>query len=340
VRAGGNGQEGGNGKEGGNRQEHGNGEAIGIDVGGTKINAFRVARDGTIVERSSTPTPADDEAATLSTMVELAIPLKTDDVIAIGVGAAGMIDATEGVLRYAPNLAWRDLPIAERMRAALDLPCQVDNDASMAAYGEFRFGAGRGYRHLLLVTVGTGIGGGIISDGRLFRGANGFASEIGHVIVEPGGPLCGCGNRGCWEQVAAGRAIDRMGREEAREQKHSILRRLAGGDPDKVTGKLVTEAARQGDDAAKGILAEAGRRLGEGIAGLVNVLDPQIVVVGGGAIVAGDLLLEPARISFHEAVEAPEHRPRVPIVPAQLGNDAGAVGAATLALEELGRVMA
>ncbi|MEX2420759.1 MAG: ROK family protein, partial [Actinomycetota bacterium] len=304
------------------------------------INAFRVARDGAILERSNTPTPADDEDATLATMIELASSLRTPDVLAIGVGAAGMVDATEGVLRFAPNLAWRDLPIAARMREALGLPCQVDNDASMAAYGEYRFGAGRGYRHMLLVTVGTGIGGGIVSDGRLFRGSNGFAAEIGHVIVEPGGPLCGCGNRGCWEQVAAGRAIDRMGREEAREQEHSILRRLAGGDPEKVTGKLVTEAALRGDDAARKILAEVGRRLGEGIAGLVNILDPQIVVVGGGAIVEGDLLLEPAQAAFLEAVEAPEYRPRVPIVAAQLANDAGAVGAAALALEELGRVKA
>ena len=312
-------------------------QAIGIDVGGTKINAFRVARDGTIVDRKSLPTPADDEAETLSAMVALTRSLATPEVIAIGVGAAGMVDAGEGVLRFAPNLAWRDLPIARRMRDATGLPCQVDNDASMAAYGEFRFGAGRGYRHLLLVTVGTGIGGGIVADGRLFRGAHGFAAEIGHIIVEPGGPLCGCGNRGCWEQVAAGRAIGRMGREAVSEHPHSLLWRLASGEPAKVTGKLVTEAAQQGDDVALGIVSEAGRRLGEGIAGLVNILDPQVVVVGGGVIVAGDLLLDPARASYREAVEGPEHRPRVPIIPAQLGNDAGAVGAATLALEELGR---
>ncbi len=299
-----------------------------------------MARDGSILDRSKTPTPADDEDATLDTLIELAESLRTPDVLAVGVGAAGMVDTAEGVLRFAPNLVWRNLPIAARMREALGLPCQVDNDASMAAYGEYRFGAGRGYRHLLLVTVGTGIGGGIVSDGRLFRGANGFAAEIGHIIVEPGGPLCGCGNRGCWEQVAAGKALDRMGREEAREQEHSILRRLADGDPDNVTGQLVTEAARQGDDVARHILAEVGRRLGEGIAGIVNILDPQIVVVGGGAIVAGDLLLEPARAAFRDAVEGLEYRPRVPIVAAQLANDAGAVGAATLALEELGRVRA
>jgi glucokinase len=316
----------------------GDGEAIGIDVGGTKINSFRVARDGEILDRKNIPTPADDAEAMLAQMTDLAGAMLTDDVIAVGVGAAGLVDAADGVLRFAPNLPWRDLPIAARMREALGLPCQVDNDASMAAYGEFRFGAGRGYLHMLLVTVGTGIGGGIISDGRLFRGAHGFASEIGHIIVEPGGPRCGCGNLGCWEQVAAGRAIDRLGREAAREHPDSPLVRLAGGDPEKVTGRLVTQAAQEGDETAIGVLAAVGRRLGEGIAGLVNILDPQIVVVGGGAIVAGDLLLDPARVAFIDAVEAPEHRPRVPIAAAQLGNDAGAVGAATLALEELGRV--
>lgn len=314
------------------------GEAVGIDVGGTKINALRVARDGEILDRKNAPTPAEDEAATLAAMIDIARAMVTDDVLAIGVGAAGLIDAADGVLRFAPNLAWRELPIATRMRDALGLPCQVDNDANVAAYGEYRFGAGRGFRDLLLVAVGTGIGGGIVSDGRLFRGANGFAAEIGHMIVEPGGPPCGCGNLGCWEQVAAGRAIDRMGRQAAREHAGSILSDMAGGHPERVTGRLVTEAAMRGDEAALGVLAEVGRCLGTGIAGLVNVLDPQIVVVGGGAIFAGDLLLDPARAAFLEAVEGPEHRPRVPIVAAQLGNDAGAVGAATLALEELGRM--
>ncbi|HJS25524.1 MAG TPA: ROK family protein [Actinomycetota bacterium] len=310
------------------------GEAVGLDIGGTKINAFRVAPDGAILARSNAPTPAEDEEATLGRMIELAAGVRAPEVVAVGVGAAGLVDSSEGTLRFAPNLAWRNLPIAARMREALELPVLVENDASMAAFAEYRFGAGRGYRHLLLVTVGTGIGGGIVSDGRLFRGAHGFAAEIGHIIVEPNGPPCGCGNRGCWEQVAAGRAIGRMGRQEATEPGSSI-RRLAGGDPDKVTGRLVTEAALQGDDAAEGILAEAGRRLGEGIAGLVNVLDPQIVVVGGGVIVAGDLLLDPARTAFHDAVEGPDYRPPIPIVPAELGNDAGAVGAAALALEEL-----
>src|SRR5918995_1538754 len=238
-------------------------------------------------------------------MIELAGQMLTDDVLAIGIGAAGMVDAADGSLRCAPNIAWRELPIASRMRDAIGLPSQVDNDASMAAYGEY-----------------------------------GFAAEIGHIIVEPGRPKCGGGNLGCLEQVAGGRAIDRLGRERARAYPDSLLARLASGDPESVTGQLVTKAATRGDDVAIGVLAEAGRRLGEGIAGLVNILDSQIVVVGGGAVVAGDLLLEPARAAFGDAVEGEEHRPRVPIVAARLGNDAGAVGAATLALEELGRMRA
>ncbi len=316
----------------------GDGEAIGIDVGGTKINAFRIARDGTILDRAHAPTPAEDSDATLEAVIELARGLRTDDVLAVGVGAAGLIDFAEGILRFAPNLAWRELPIAARLRGALGLPVQVDNDGNAAAFGEYRFGAGRGYRHMLLVTVGTGIGGGIISEGRLFRGANGFASEIGHVIVEPDGPRCGCGNLGCWEQVAAGRAIDRLGRQAARDHEDSLLRDLSGGDPDAVTGSIVTEAAQRGDGPSIEVLKKVGLRLGQGIAGLVNIVDPQVVVVGGGAIVAGDLLLDPAREAYMDAVEAPEHRPRVPILRAQLGNDAGAVGAGALALEELGRM--
>ena len=313
------------------------GEGLGIDVGGTKINAFRVSRHGEVLGRASAPTPADDPDATIDAMIATARAVLGPEVIGVGIGAAGLVDSARGILRFAPNLAWRELPIAQRVGDALDLPCQVDNDANVAAYGEYRFGSGRGYRQLLLVTVGTGIGGGIVMDGRLIRGAHGFAAEIGHIIVEPGGPRCGCGNLGCWEQVAAGRAIDRGGREAAAAHPDSKLTALAGGDPEAVTGALVTEAARDGDEVAVGVLAEVGRKLGQGIAGLVNVLDPQIVVVGGGAIVAGDLLLEPARAAFVDAVEAPDHRPSVPIIAAELGNDAGAVGAAALAMEELRR---
>jgi glucokinase len=280
-------------------------------------------------------TPADDVDATMETIHELAERLGSDgSPVAIGIGAAGMVDFEAGLMRSAPNLAWREVPIRDLVARRTGLPCVVDNDANTAAWGEFRFGAANGYRHVLAVTVGTGIGGGIIADGRLFRGAHGFAAEIGHVIVEPNGPPCGCGNRGCWEQVASGRAIGRLGQKSADGDPSSLIATLAGGG--RVSGRHVSEAAANGDRTAVAIFTEVGRRLGEGIAGLVNILDPEVVVVGGGVAEEGDLLLEPARRAFRDAVEAPEHRPGVQIVAALLGNDAGAIGASALALDLLG----
>jgi len=311
-------------------------QAIGIDVGGTKTAALRVTGDGEILAREVLATPADDMEATLRTMAEAARAVLAPEVRAIGVGAAGLVEAGTGRLIFAPNLAWRNALLTDHLWDAIGLPAFADNDNNAAAWGEYRHGAARGYRHVLFVGVGTGIGGGIIVDGKLLRGAHGFAAEIGHIVVEPAGPLCGCGNHGCWEQVASGHALTRAGRDAASQHPQSMIARRCGGDPSKVTGPLVTEAARAGDPVARGILARVGRRLGEGIAGLVNVLDPEVVVVGGGVAAAGDLLMGSARIAFSTSVEAPAHRPEVPLVVATLGNDAGAVGAAALALEELG----
>ncbi len=212
----------------------------------------------------------------------------------------------------------------------------MENDCTTATFGEWKLGAGRGYDELLYVGIGTGIGGGIVMGGRLQRGARGFAGEIGHIIVEPDGPLCGCGNRGCWEAVASGHAIARDGQRAIDRDERSGLAELAAGQPASLIGTLVTEAARAGDPTAVDILREVGRRLGEGIAGLVNVLDPAIVIVGGGAAEAGDLLLDPARAAFLGSVEGRELRADVAIVEAALGPDGAAIGAAALALEELG----
>ena len=312
----------------------GGGEAIGLDIGGTKINAFRVARDGSILARSNAPTPAEDQEATLAMMIELAQRVLTPDVVAVGVGAAGLVESGEGMLRFAPNLAWRNLPIAARMREALGLPVLVENDASMAAFAEYRFGAGRGYRHLLLVAVGTGIGGGIVADGRLFRGAHGFASEIGHIIVEPGGPLCGCGNRGCWEQVAAGRAIGRMGRGGG-EGARLLAPRPRGWRPGQGH-----RAARHGGGAARRRTREgdhhrsrpAARRGDRGARERARPPDRRCRRRSdrgrGPPPGSGEGLVPGGR-------RGPDYRPTVPIVPAELGNDAGAVGAGSLALEEL-----
>lgn len=311
-------------------------QAIGLDIGGTKIAALLVDETGDVRARHVVSTPADDASAIMSAAIEAAAAVRTDEVIAIGAGVPGMVDHAMGFLRYAPNLAWRELDVGGRIAEATQLPCAVDNDANVAAWGEFLFGAGRGSAHMLMVTVGTGIGGGMIADGQLFRGAHGFAGEIGHLVVDADGPLCGCGNRGCWEQVASGSAIDRLGREAVDEHPGSMLADLVEGDKTKVSGEMVTEAARRGDDIARGILVTVGRRLGQGIAGLVNVLDSDLVVVGGGAALAGDMLLGPARVAFRESIEAFDHRPEVPIASAQLGNDAGAIGAAAMALEECG----
>lgn len=311
-------------------------QAVGIDVGGTKTAALRVTGAGEILARHVLPTPADDMHETLETMVEAARGVLTPEVRTIGVGAAGLVEAGTGRLTFAPNLAWRNAPLADHIWETLGLPAIADNDNNAAAWGEFRAGAAKGRDHVLFVGVGTGIGGGIIAGGRLVRGAHGFAAEVGHVVVDPNGPLCGCGNHGCWEQVASGHALTRAGREAARQHPQSMIARMCGGDPAKVTGPLVTEAARSGDPVARGILSRVGERLGQGLAGLANVLDPEVVVVGGGVVEAGEWLLEPARRVFARSIEAPAHRPEVPILPASLGNDAGAVGAALLALEGLG----
>jgi glucokinase len=309
--------------------------AVGIDVGGTKIAALRLGLDGSVDAAKVFPTPASDQEAALPAIEAAVAAVMDDDVAAIGIGMAGLIDVRAGVLLVTPNLVWRNLPLAEHVQAAFGMPVMVDNDATAAAWAESRLGASRGHDDSLFVGVGTGIGGGIVTGGRIVRGAHGFAGEIGHVIVEPDGPQCGCGNRGCWEQVASGLAITRAGGRAVQDHPDSAIARLADGDPERVTGELVTEAARTGDAVAVRIFAEVGRRLGEGVAGLVNVLDPDIVVIGGGAGEAGEILLAPLRIAFTASLEGADVRPDVPIVPASLGNDAGAIGAGLLALEAI-----
>jgi glucokinase len=307
--------------------------AVGIDVGGTKIAAARVSEDGTIHAREVLASPAEDVEATFDAMEAAGRAVLTSDVTAVGISAAGMVEAGTGIVRFAPNLAWRDADLVGRIGGSLGLPTVAENDNNAAGWGEFRLGAGRDVGHLLFVGVGTGIGGGIVADGVLLRGAHGFAAEIGHIVVQPGGERCGCGNIGCWETVASGTAITREGRRAASRRPDSRIAELAGGDPALVTGETVTRAAQEGDADATGILVDVGRRLGEGIAGLVNVLDPELVVVGGGVSEAGDLLLGPARTAYRATVQAYDRRPDVPIVRTELGPEAGVVGAALLALE-------
>jgi glucokinase len=312
------------------------GRAVGIDVGGTKTAAALVDGDGAVVALETLPTPAEDVDATLATIVKAARAVITPDVAAVGIAAAGLVEWDNGVLVFAPNLAWRQVPLTQYLTAELGVRVVADNDNTAAAWGEYVFGAGRGFKDLLLVGVGTGIGGGIVSGGRLFHGAHGFAAEIGHIVMDPAGPPCGCGNRGCWEQFASGQAVTRAGRAAVREGAGSALVELSGGDPRQVTGPMVTRAARDGDAASVAILADVGHWLGVGIGGLVNVLDPEVVVMAGGVAEAGDLLLDPARAAYRDTVEAVETRPDVPIVMAAHGSHTGVVGAAALVLEAPG----
>ena len=307
---------------------------IGVDVGGTKIAAGVVDPDGTIVDRRRTTTPADTADALDQGILEVVRALCADHKVAgIGVAAAGFVDEHRATIRFAANLPWRDHPLRDILSRLVSIPVIVENDANAAAWGEYRFGAGRGVHDVVLVTVGTGIGAGIVIDGGLVRGAFGTAAEPGHLRMVPDGHPCGCGNRGCWEQYASGKALLRRAREMARDEPEEARGFLAaaGGQVDALTGPMITQAAAAGDPGARAVLAETGRWLGEGIAALAAVLDPAVVVVGGGVSDAGELLLGPARAAFLPLLTGAAYRPHLEIRRAQLGNDAGIVGAADLA---------
>jgi glucokinase len=307
--------------------------AIGVDIGGTKIAAGVVAEDGRILERVRVPTPPDDEPATLAALHAVVDELRDRDprVEAIGVGAAGLVERPGGNARWAPHNTYRRLELRRLLHERTGLPTSVDNDGNAAAWAEARFGAGAVSDDLVLVNVGTGIGGGLVLNGQLYHGEHGFAGELGHLIVDPDGDRCACGNRGCLEAMASGSTLGRLGREAAAADPGGRLAALAGG-PDLVTGEVVFAAAAEGDKPALALFERVGHWLGVGIASLVTIFDPDLVVVGGGVAATGDLLLAPARASFERYVHARDHRDLPPVVPARLGADAGLVGAATLAL--------
>jgi glucokinase len=308
--------------------------ACGVDVGGTKIAGGVVDEDGTILEELRVVSPATDAEAIESAIAGLVNELaRRHDISAVGVGAAGYVDKSRSVVMFAPNIAWRNVNLKAELEPRVNLPVVIENDANAAAWGEFRYGAGEDAGDLLLVTVGTGVGGGIVHDGELYRGAFGVGAEIGHMRVVPNGHLCGCGNYGCFEQYASGSALVREARAAAAGG--SLLARglldRAGGDPTKIDGPLITRAARDGDPFAIEQLAVVGRWLGEGIASLTAILDPSVVVVGGGVSEADDLLLGSVRQAFASQLTGRGHRPAVQIRKARLGNRAGLIGAADLA---------
>ncbi len=279
-------------------------------------------------------TPVHSPSAVEDTIVDLVATFAaTHDVAAVGIGAAGFVDATRSRVMFAPHLNWRDEPLRDKVFRRLQVPVVVDNDANAAAHAESRFGAGRGHRLVLCITLGTGIGGAMVLDQRVFRGSNGMAGEFGHMQMVPGGHRCPCGNRGCWEQYASGNALVRDARElmAADSPVAHRLRQIVQGDGSRLTGPHVTRAAMDGDPLSMELLAETGTRLGVGLAGLAAAFDPDCIVVGGGVSAAGELLLGPARQAFSRHLVGRGHRPEPPILEAALGSDANFVGAADMA---------
>ncbi|RJS44832.1 ROK family glucokinase [Nocardioides cavernaquae] len=307
---------------------------IGVDVGGTKIAAGVVSDSGEILAELRTESPADSVIEIEATIASLVAELRlAHEVTAIGVGAAGFIDNSRSRVLFSPNLAWKDLDLRSDLERLTGLPVVVENDANAAAWGEFTFGAGADAEDLLLVTVGTGVGGGIVMDGELVRGGFGVAAEIGHIRLVRGGIECGCGLLGCLESYGSGTALVRQTQEAAAADPSAAAALLegAGGDVEAITGPMVTEAAQAGDPFAVARLVELGTWLGEGIASLASVLDPGVVTLGGGVSAAGDLLLVPTRASFLANLTGRGHRPEADFRLARLGNKAGMIGAADLA---------
>jgi len=306
--------------------------AIGIDIGGTKIAGALVSETGEIVAEDRQPTPAGEPAQIVDLVVAMIERLATGhEVTAAGVAAAGFVDAAQSTVYYAPNINWRNEPLQRLISERVSLPITIDNDANAAGWAEYRFGAGRDVTDMTMLTIGTGVGGAIVSQGRLFRGGFGAGAELGHLTVVPDGLPCGCGARGCIEQYGSGRALLRIANSIADAGGIGLAlaeaRLLHGG----LTGAIVGEHIAAGDPGAVNALQELGRWLGQACASLSAVLDPQVFVFGGGVAVAGDLLLDPVRESFLQHLPARGYHPEPSFVIAELVNDAGVVGAADLA---------
>jgi len=307
--------------------------AIGIDIGGTKIAGALVSESGEIVRQDRVPTPAGDQDAIVAAIVEMITGLwKGEEVAGAGVAAPGFIDAAQSTVYYTPNIPWRNEPLRDRLASMLDLDITVDNDANAAGWAEFRFGAGRNVRDMTMLTIGTGVGGAIVTGGSLFRGGFGTGAEIGHMRVVPDGLPCGCGARGCIEQYGSGRALLRFANEIADVEGIGLALAAARRENDGLlNGHIVGEFIAAGDPGALYALQQLGRWVGQACASLSAVLDPEMFVIGGGVSVAGDLLLDPIRESYLQHLPARGYHPEPQFVIAELVNDAGVVGAADLA---------
>ncbi len=309
--------------------------SIGVDVGGTKVLGGVVNEHGIVLAHARRDTPRQGGSALTQAIADVALELMKDfEVGSVGISAAGFVSSDRKTMLATPNIAgWNGVDLDKELGALIGLPLVIENDANAAAWGEARFGAGINEHHLMMLTIGTGIGGGVVVNGQLYRGAFGIAAEFGHMRVVPDGHLCGCGARGCFEQYASGNALLRHAREAISASPEVARNLLALGDGTVagLTGKHITDAARQGDAVALAAFNTTAQWLGAGIASLSVVLDPACVVIGGGVIDAGEILLAPTRAAVERNMPFAGKHPSPRIIAAELGNEAGLVGAADLA---------
>src|SRR5882757_5222299 len=309
------------------------GLTIGVDIGGTKIAAGVVDEEGNILSTHKVPTPTTPQAIVDAIAAAVDGARAGHEIVGVGIGAAGYVNRQRSTVYFAPNIDWRQEPLKEKVEARVGLPVVVENDANAAAWGEYKFGAGQGHDDVICITLGTGLGGGIIIGNKLRRGRFGVAAEFGHIRVVPDGLLCGCGSQGCWEQYASGRALVRYARQRANATPElaGILLSLGDGTPEGIEGKHISAAARQGDAVAVDSFRELARWAGAGLADLASLFDPSAFIVGGGVSDEGELVLDPIRKSFKRWLVGNQYRPHAQVLAAQLGGKAGLVGAADLA---------
>ena len=308
---------------------------VGVDVGGTKVLGGVVDASGKVLATSRRDTPREGGSELTKTIAEVALELmQSHSVSAVGVSAAGFVSSDRKTMLATPNIAdWNGVQLDLELEKLIGLPVVIENDANAAAWGEAMFGAGRNQAHMMMLTIGTGVGGGIVVNNELYRGAFGIAAEFGHLRVVPEGHLCGCGARGCFEQYASGSALRRHAREAISASPDLARNLLARGDGtiDGLTGQAITDAAREGDAVALAAFQTTAQYLGAGIASLAVLLDPSCVVIGGGVIDAGEILLAPTREAMKRYMPFAGKHPYPEIVAAELGNEAGLVGVADLA---------
>jgi glucokinase len=316
--------------------------AIGIDIGGTKILGALIDERGEILSEQRVASPAQDADELISAVAELVELLQSRadrEIVGVGVATAGFIDAEGSTVLFAPNLNLRNEPLKDRISARISLPVVIENDANAAGWAEFKFGAAIGSKDMIMLTLGTGVGGAVVSDRQLRRGGFGIGGELGHLRVVPEGRLCGCGQRGCLEQYASGTAVLRAAKKLANSAGPAGAR-LAQlqAEHSELTGHQVYQALLEGDSGAVSVVRDAGTHLGAAIGSLAAILDPQVVVIGGGLSEAGELIIDPIRQAFLNHLPARGYRPELEIVAAKFSNQAGVLGAADLARDSLSKL--